>query len=464
MKQQQEIIECEEFTPTSVALVSLGCPKNLVESETLLGELAQAGLALTNDYAWADVLIVNTCGFLQSAQAEAAEVIDQLCQYKSPRGHCRCLIVMGCWAQIAGKEILARWKEVDAVIGVNDRHNIIPAIIKTLSNKPRRIVATSPKWFDMPSESARLRLTPSHWCYLRISEGCSQRCSFCKIPDIRGNYRSKPMKTILEEARTMIANGVREIILIGQETTNYGNDLDMKNGLAQLLRRLNKLPGIDWIRLMYTYPANFTDATIKALAELEHVVKYVDIPLQHISDNILKRMGRRIGRKETLRLMDKLRSQVPNIAIRTTLIVGFPGETDAEFEELCGFVKDYQFDAMGAFAFSPEPSTRAARLDGLIPEQVKLARLDRLMKLQQKIAFAKAKSMIGKKFDVYIESIPASRKYVEARHAGQAPLVDSVTLISRNDLSAKFAIPGKKLQVQCYNSHGYDLIAKPIRK
>jgi ribosomal protein S12 methylthiotransferase len=316
----------------------------------------------------------------------------------------------------------------------------------------------------MVSESQRLRLTPQHWCYLRISEGCSQRCSFCKIPDIRGSYRSKPMATILDEAKTMIADGVSEIILIGQETTNYGNDLGMKNGLAQLLRRLNKLPGIDWIRLMYTYPANFSDATIKAIADLEHVVKYVDIPLQHISDRILKRMGRRIDRDGTLRLMDKLRSWVPNITIRTTLIVGFPGETEAEFEELYEFVKKYQFDAMGAFAFSPEPGTPAAKLDGQIPEKVKLTRLDRLMKLQRKIAFEKAKSMIGKIFDVYIESVPANRKFIEARHAGQAPQVDPVTLISRKDLSAKFAIPGQKLKVQCTKSHGYDVIAKPIRK
>ncbi len=454
----------EEYEPATIAMVSLGCPKNLVESETLLGELAQAGLAVTNDYAWADVLIVNTCGFLQSAQAEAAEVIDQLSQLKYPAGRCRCLIVMGCWSQIAGKEILSRWKEIDAAIGVNDRASIVPVIVKTLGEKPRRIVQTTQKYLAMESESTRLRLTPQHWCYLRISEGCSQRCSFCRIPAIRGGYRSKPLATIIDEAKTMIADGTRELILIGQETTNYGSDLNLKDGLAQLLRRLNKLPGIDWIRLMYTYPANFTDATINAIAELEHVVKYVDIPLQHISENILNRMGRRIGKDDTLKLMEKLRTRIPNLNIRTTLIVGFPGETEQDFDELYNFVRDFKFQAMGAFAYSPEPGTKAAKLKDQIPQDIKLARLDRLMKLQRKIAFAHAKEKVGQKFDVYIEPTPAGRKYIIARNSHQAPQVDPVTLIPRDQLTTKFTRPGTKLTVQCTASRGYDLIAKPAKK
>jgi ribosomal protein S12 methylthiotransferase len=461
---KQENIVYEEFEPATVALVSLGCPKNLVESETLLGELAQIGLAVTNDYAWADVLIVNTCGFLQSAQTEAAEVIDQLSRYKYPKGRCRCLLIMGCWSQIAGKEILERWKQIDAVVGVNDRANIASIISKILSEKPKRIVQMSQKCLAMESESARLRLTPEHWCYLRISEGCSQRCSFCKIPAIRGGYRSKPMATILDEAKTMIADGTREIILIGQETTNYGNDMGLKNGLSQLLRRLNKLNGIDWIRLMYTYPANFTDATIDAMAELEHVAKYVDIPLQHVSDNVLTRMGRRIGRDDTLKLMEKLRSRIPNIAIRTTLIVGFPGETEQDFDELYNFVRDFKFQAMGAFAYSPEPGTKAAKLKDQLPQEVKLERLDRLMKLQRKIAFAHAKSKVGQKFEVYVEPTPAGKKYITTRNAQQAPQVDPVTLIARDQLSSKFTRPGTKLSVQCTASRGYDLIAKPIKK
>jgi ribosomal protein S12 methylthiotransferase len=455
----------EVYEPAAVAMVSLGCPKNLVESETLLAELAQAGLAVTGDAEWADVLIVNTCGFLLSAQEEAAEIIEQLRQLKYPAGRCQCLIVMGCWSQIGGKEILSRWPEVDAVVGVNERAKIVPIILRVLNEEsPEQFLLTSKKTLAMTSEATRLRLTPQHWCYLRISEGCSQRCAFCSIPDIRGNYRSKPMKIILDEAKTMAADGVKELILIGQETTNYGNDLDIKNGLAALLRKLDKIDGLDWIRLMYTYPANFTDATIKAIAELERVVKYVDIPLQHISDRILKQMARRIDQADTLKLMEKLRKNVPEIAIRTTLIVGFPGETDAEFEELYNFVKNFEFEAMGAFAYSPEPGTRAAKFKNQVPEEVKAERLDRLMKLQQKIAFAKAKAKIGRKFDVYIESNSPKRKFIEARHAGQAPEVDPVTLIPRKALSAKLTTPGSKLKVQFTASHGYDLIAEPVRK
>ncbi len=452
----------DEDVLMTVGLVSLGCPKNLVESETLLAELAQAGLAVTGDCAEADVLIVNTCGFLQSAQAEAAGIIDELAAYKHPKGRCRCLIIMGCWSQIAGKEILSRWKQVDAVIGVNDRGRIPEVVGEVLTGHKKRVALADHRSRPWSSESARLRLTPSHWCYLRISEGCSQRCTFCSIPNIRGSYRSKSAKLILDEARTMVADGVRELILIGQETTNYGNDLGDKNGLAKLLTKLNRVRGIDWIRLMYTYPANFTDAAIRAIADLEHVVKYVDIPLQHISDRILKRMGRRINRSGTLRLLEKLRGQIPDLTIRTTMIVGFPGETDAEFRELMEFVRDFEFDALGAFAYSPEPGTRAAGMSDQVAERVKQERLDELMRLQRKIAYGKARAQIGKRFDVYIEPTAAGKKMLVARSAKQAPQVDPVTLIPRAGLSAKKTIPGTKLPVQCCASRGYDLVARPV--
>ncbi|MFA5863366.1 MAG: 30S ribosomal protein S12 methylthiotransferase RimO [Phycisphaerae bacterium] len=447
-------------SPVLVGMISLGCPKNLVESETLLAQLAQAGFVVTGDYPQADVLIVNTCGFLRSAQVESAEVIDELAEYKFPRGRCRCLVVMGCWPQIAGKEILGRWKTVDAVVGVNDRGRIGQIIMEKMAGEKKRITLVDSKCLPLAGEGERLRLTPRHWCYLRISEGCSQRCSFCSIPSIRGTYRSKPVSAIVDEAKIMIADGVKEIILIGQETTNYGNDLGEKNGLSKLLARLNKLSGIDWIRLMYTYPANFTDATIRAIADLEHVVKYVDIPLQHINDRILKRMGRRIDRATTEKLLEKLLRQIPDLAIRTTLIVGFPGETDKEFQELFDFVRDFEFDALGAFAYSPEPGTRAAYLSGQVPEQIRLQRLDRLMKLQRRIAYAKARQFIGRKFDVYIEPTPPAKKMLAARGSRQAPQVDPVTLIRRQGLLAKYATPGMKLTVQCTASRGYDLIAR----
>ncbi len=446
------------------AMISLGCPKNLVESETLLANLTQAGFVLTNEYNLADIIIVNTCGFLQSAQQEAADVISELTNLKFPNGQCQALLVIGCWPQIDAENILSRWPEVDAVVGVNDRNKIADVILNILSNPQRRFSLTSKRIRPFFPENTRFRLTPRHWCYLRISEGCSQRCSFCTIPKIRGKYRSKPIKQIIQEAQTMIADGTREIILIGQETTNYGNDIDIKNGLPKLLNRLNKLKGLDWIRLMYTYPANFSDATIDAIASLDKVVKYVDIPLQHISDKILKLMSRRIDRQSTELLLYKLRSKIPNIAIRTTMIVGFPGETDKEFDELMNFVRDFEFDALGAFAFSPEPGTKAQRLPNQVPEKIKQARLAELMSLQKKIAFRKAKKYIGKELDVYIEPTSPKRKYIESRHSKQAPEIDSVTLIPKTDLAKKKSIPGTKLSVKCIATKGYDLIAKPINR
>ena len=447
--------------PITIAMISLGCPKNLVERETLLAQLTQAGFVLTGEISWADVVIVNTCGFLQSAQKEAADVIDQLVRFKYPKGNCRALIIIGCWSQIDAAKILKRWRQVDAAVGVNDRDKIIDVIVRVLATNKRKIALASKSIKPIADEHERFRLTPRHWCYLRISEGCSQRCSFCTIPKIRGKYRSKPMSQIVKEARTMIADGVKEIILIGQETTNYGNDLDIKNGLAKLLKKLNKLDGIDWIRVMYTYPANFSDATIDAIAQLEHVVKYVDIPLQHISDKILKLMARRIDRKSTELLLEKLRKKIPDITIRTTMIVGFPSETDKEFNELMDFVRDFEFDALGAFAFSPEPGTKAAKLPERVSNRAKRHRLDELMKLQKKIAFAKAKQYRGKELDVYLEPTSPKRKYIEARHCGQAPEIDSVTLIPKNSLPQNHTAAGTKLSVKCISSRGYDLIAKP---
>jgi len=445
----------------TAALVSLGCAKNLVESEVMLADLGLAGFVVTGDYSQAEVIVVNTCGFLQLAQREAAETIDQLSNYKYPRGRCKCLVVAGCWSQIASEEILSRWNEVDLVIGVNDRRRLVRAIDKVLAGRARlaKVAGRVPRMWP---EEVRFRLTPRHWAYLRISEGCSQKCSFCSIPRIRGRYRSKPPADVIREAKQLIDSGARELVLIGQETTNYGRDLGLKAGLARLLRKLNRLNGIDWIRVMYTYPANFEDSTISALADLEHVVKYVDIPLQHINDRILKLMKRRIDRAATERLLDKLRKRIPQIAIRTTMIVGFPTETDEEFAELVQFVKEFQFDALGAFVFSPEPGTRAADMTGQIDDRLKQQRLDTLMRTQRKIAYQSARNWIGKRFAVYIEPADRRRKYLVARHSQQAPEVDPVTLIARTH-GAVSPRPGDKLQVKCVRTRGYDLVAEPTQ-
>jgi len=446
------------------ALVSLGCAKNLVESEVMLADLALAGAALTGDYADADVLIVNTCGFLQLAQREAADTIDELTAYKAPAGRCRCLVVAGCWSQIASAEILARWPAVDLVIGVNDRRRLVGAVGRVLGRDGCRVTRVSTRTGRLPREATRLRLTPRHWAYLRISEGCSQGCSFCTIPRIRGRHRSKPEGQVLAEARALVEDGAHELVLIGQETTSYGRDLGRGRNLARLLDRLNQVPGLDWIRLMYAYPAHFSTAVMDAIARLDHVVKYVDMPLQHISDPVLARMNRGVTRSATEALLGKLRDRVPGLVLRTTMMVGFPGETEAEFRELIEFVKAFPFDALGAFVFSPEPGTKAARLPGQVDEATKQARLDELMRTQQRIAFRRAKAWVGRRFDVYVEG-PADRPgWLVARHSGQGPEVDPVTLVGPARGRRLSAGPGDRLRVQCTAIRGYDLVALPLAR
>ena len=462
-QQSSDTPDTEQQLFLTLAMISLGCPKNLVESESLLAKLTQLGFILTSNYEYAHVIIVNTCGFLQSAKQEAADIISQLSLLKFPNGQCQSLIVIGCWPQLDAKNIIKKFPKVDAAIGVNNTDDIIDTIIDSLTKSKNKIALASRRVKPLPDESERFRLTPRHWCYLRISEGCSQQCSFCTIPKIRGKYRSKPIKQIIAEAKTMIDDGTKEIILIGQETTNYGYDINLNDGLAKLLKNLNKLNGLDWIRLMYTYPANFSDATIDAIANLDKLVKYVDIPLQHINDKILKLMTRKTDRKSIERLLEKLRAKIPNIAIRTTMIVGFPGETDKEFNELIEFVRNFEFDALGAFAFSPEPGTKAATLPNQVPEKIKQQRLDKLMSLQKKIAFKKAKSYINKTLSVYLEPTPTRRKYIQARHSKQAPEVDPITLIPKINLPEKYATPGTKLSVKCIATRGYDLIATPTK-
>ena len=454
----------EETTETvTVAMASLGCAKNLVESEVMLADLAMAGLTITGDYAQADVIVVNTCGFLQLAQQEAAETIRQLSGYKSPQGRCQCLVVAGCWSQIGAKDILERWPDVDVVIGVNDRRRLVQAIAETLSGK-KRTVHVRRQADSMPTESTRFRLTPAHWAYLRISEGCSQKCSFCTIPRIRGPYRSKSPDQIVREARQLVETGVKELVLIGQETTNYGRDAGLKGGLAKLLKRLNRVSGLDWIRLMYTYPANFEPSTIAAIADLEHVVKYVDIPLQHINDRILKLMNRQVDRATVEKLLDEIRKRIPEVAIRTTMIVGYPSETEDEFRELVQFVKDFEFDALGAFVFSPEPGTKAARMKDQLDERIKRRRADILMRTQRSVVRRTLGKWIGRTLDVYVEPTDNRRASLIARHSRQAPEVDAVTLIPKQSLGRRVSAgPGDKLQVKCIATRGYDLVAEPTQ-
>ncbi len=444
---------------TTVAFVSLGCAKNLVDSEKMLGQLAQSGCVLTNDESSADVIVVNTCGFLQSARTEAIDVIRDVVGQKT-RGRCRRVVVAGCLVQREGHGLLDAVEGIDALVGVNNRDDIVRAVMENESpraelGRPVVDVFLSDYHPFVQTDQARLRLTPRHYAYLRISEGCNQKCTFCTIPSIRGPMHCKPPSVVLSEARELAADGAVEINLIGQDTTSYGEEFDEAFGLDRLLRGLNSVEGIEWIRLMYVYPSVLTDSIIEAVAACDRVVKYIDIPLQHINDRVLKAMHRRVTRRQTEDLLTRLRERIGGVHIRTTMIAGFPGETEAEFAELLEFVRDFRFDALGVFPFSPEPNTPAGRMKHQVSEAVTMKRVESLMLTQQEVAFALADERVGQTLRVLVDRATPDGKAV-ARHAGQAPQVDGVTLLENIETS-----PGRFLDVRCVRRDGYDLVALP---
>jgi ribosomal protein S12 methylthiotransferase len=465
----------------SVAFVSLGCPKNLVDSERMLGLLAEDGLAITNDHASADAIVINTCGFLEASKDESlAEIRDALKLKES--GKCKRVIVAGCLVQRHKTKLLNEVPGVDRLVGVFDREHIVEAVrgkenprqdhghflgkYHDLSRELSEARGFSPrsetKTNRLPvfeDDRARLRLTPRHYAFLRMSEGCNQGCSFCTIPSIRGLMRSKPVEQILLEANELAADGAVELNLIGQDTTSYGTDIQYAAGLSGLLKTLDKkLPkDVSWLRLMYAYPSCFTDEMIKTIADSSRVVKYIDMPLQHINDEILTKMKRRVTRKEIETLLGKLRKWVPGIAIRTTFIAGTPGETDRQHEELLQFVNDFGFEMMGVFPYSQEPGTPMARMDAQLPDSIKQSRVEALMLAQQQVAFAKAKSMVGKTIEVLIDR-PAGRDAEDgfvARSQAQAPDIDSVVFVTGDDLH-----PGQLVNVRVTDYQAYDLVAE----
>jgi len=470
----------------SVAFVSLGCPKNLVDSERMLGLLAQDGLTITNDPSDADAIVVNTCGFLEASKTESLGAIRDAIKQKED-GKCKRVIVAGCLVQRHKTKLLSEVPEVDRLVGVFDREHIVEAV-RGKENPRQEHGHFLGKYHDLSRElaeglrvqgsgfretktnrlpvfeddRARLRLTPRHYAYLRMSEGCNQGCTFCTIPSIRGPMRSKPIEQILAEATELAADGAVELNLIGQDTTSYGTDINYAPGLAGLLRTLDKqLKDVHWLRLMYAYPSCFTDEMIDAIAACERVVKYIDMPLQHISDEILTKMRRRVTRQQIETLLNKLRERIPGITIRTTFIAGSPGETDAQHQELVQFVRDFGFDMMGVFPFSPEPGTPMGRMHGQIPDAVKEQRVAELMLAQQDIAFAKAKRMVGKSIEVLIDR-PAGRDAEDgwvARSRSQAPDIDSSVFVKGDNLHA-----GQLLEVKVTDYQAYDLIAELPRK
>ena len=381
------------------AFVSLGCPKNLVDSERMLGALAIDGYTLVSEAEGADFVVVNTCGFIDQSRKESRDVIAEMLELKR-QGKTHGVIVAGCLPQrLGGEQLLKEMPEIDHLVGVFARDEIARVADRITGARQRELTLEQREIFRPApvralTDRERLRITPRHYAYLKISEGCNRTCTFCSIPMMRGKHATKPIEEVVAEARELAADGVRELILVAQDLTYYGIDLYGEGRLVDLLDELEKVEGIDWIRLMYLYPMHVTDSLIEKIATSQKVLPYLDLPLQHVSTSVLRRMSRRIDRERTIGLVEKLRARIPNLVLRTTFIVGFPGETQADFDELKEFVRTTRFERMGVFPFSYEPGTPATRLDGHLPEEVKLARRDELMELQQEIAFEFGDSLL----------------------------------------------------------------------
>jgi ribosomal protein S12 methylthiotransferase len=460
----------ENNKPTrTFAFVSLGCPKNLVDSERMLGKLAQDGYALTPDPDGADVVVVNTCGFIEPARQESLAVIREMLTLKD-EGRVGAVVVAGCLAERKKDELLTEVPGVDQIVGVFGREEIAEVVERAarpvaLSVKARGAHGEAeqrslfrPAPVKALEDTARLRITPRHYAYLKISEGCDRLCTFCAIPGMRGKHVTKPIEQVVREARELAADGVRELILVAQDTTYYGMDLYGRVRLAELLRELDQVDGLVWIRVLYAYPVHFTDELIDTLAGSRKIVPYLDMPLQHINDRVLRRMQRRVNRKATETLLDRLRADIPNLALRTTFIVGFPGETEAEFEELCDFVRASRFERAGVFPYSFEPDTPATRLDGHLPDEVKTERRNRLMEIQQEIALDCSRRQVGKQLEVLVDGPdPEVPNHLLARSPADAPDIDCVVRVKGKGLHA-----GDLVRVKVTAADGYDLIARAV--
>lgn len=433
-----------------VGMISLGCPKNQVDGEALLAKLAAAGYQIVNEIENSDVMIVNTCGFIEDAKREAIDTILEVAQYKEA-GVISALVVTGCLAERYQDEILKEMPEVDAVIGIGANADIVKVCDKALcgiqtSNYPNKCY--------LPIDDERILSTPSHWAYLKIADGCDNRCSYCAIPGIRGKFRSRKIESVVDEAKSLVNRGVKEIILVAQDTTKYGQDLYGEYSLDKLLKELVKIDGLEWIRLFYCYPQRITDSLIDVIANEDKVCKYIDIPLQHSDTTVLKNMNRVGDGNDYRALLDKMRKAIPDLALRTTFMVGFPGETDEQFENLCDFVKDMKFDKMGCFTFSPEEDTPAFDMDNQIDEDVKKRRQEVLMNAQYSITEASNKSRVGNVYKVIIDSF-ADGKYT-GRSYMDSPEIDSGIIFTSNK---KLNI-GDFVNVKITDFDGYDLIGE----
>ena len=445
-----------------IGVVSLGCPKNLVDSETMLGLIHEENYEITNDPSEAEIIIVNTCGFIESAKEESINTILQMAEYKKS-GSCKYIIVTGCLSQRYAEELFNELPEADAIAGV-EVYDEIGSIIKRVMNGERFIMLERSKpdviYTSKETFLPRILTTPSYTAYLKIAEGCDNCCSYCAIPKIRGPYRSKPMEQVLKEAKALADNGVKELIIVAQDTTRYGEDLPGgKLLLADLLKELNKIESLKWIRVMYCYPNNFTNELIETFASLDKVCKYVDLPLQHASNRLLASMNRYDTREEVETLLAKLRKRIPGIVIRTTFIVGFPGETDADFEELKEFVEQQRFENAGVFAYSQEEGTVAGAMPNQIPDEIKQERYHELMALQAQISEEIHKDTEGQTLEVLVEGIEEDGSGLHyGRSYREAPDIDGLVFIENpGDIN-----PGCFVKVNILQGFTYESVGERI--
>ena len=439
-----------------VGFVSLGCPKNLVDSEIMLGFIKESGFAITSKEQDADILVINTCSFIDEAKEESINTILELARHKA-EGKCRAILVAGCLAQRYPQELLLEIPETDGLVGTGFITEIAGAIRRTL-NGERVLLVGAPGCLHQAGYP-RIQATPSHTAYLQIAEGCDNCCSYCVIPEIRGPYRSRKIEDVLDEAAGLVSRGVKELILTAQDTTRYGIDLYSRLALDELLTGLAEIEGLVWIRILYAYPTYITDKLISTMAADKKICRYLDIPLQHASDTMLKRMNRDGSRKAYVRLIEKLRLSIPGITLRSTFIVGFPGETEEDFQDLLDFMAQVKLDRVGIFVYSREEGTAAAKMDRQVPEDIKTERRDRAMEIQQKISLEMNQKKIGDTVTVLVEGISSEDAGLyEGRSEGDAPDIDGRVLIKSN----KDLKPGDFVKVLIESASWYDLYGKHV--
>lgn len=442
------------------AFISLGCPKNLVDSERMLGLLRDDGFQLVEDPNQSDFVVINTCGFIDNARKESMEAIDEMLELKR-QGRIRGVIVSGCLAEREREQLLQARPEIDSLVGVFGRDDITKMAANLVDGLEEQRTIFRPAPIRALDDTNRLRITPRHFAYLKISEGCDRLCTFCAIPKMRGKHASKPMDAVIHEARQLVESGVRELIVVAQDTTYYGRDIYGESRLTELLGQLEAVDGIEWIRLMYFYPMYIDQPLIERIANSTKILPYIDIPLQHHSGEMLKRMARRVTPEGTRELVQQLRSRIDNLVLRTTFITGFPGETDSHFQELSDFVQESKFERLGVFTYSLEPDTPAAKLPDHLPDEVKQARRAALMEVQQAVAFEWCEQQVGVAHSVIIDKVvDAQRNVWLGRSYADAPDVDSVVFVTgqaRKPLAAGQIVP-----VEIVGRRDYDLIGAAV--